>query len=837
MRNILIRIGILAAVFIVAVIGFSYLTNRENTDMTADIQGATLPYISFKTGDITVNQLVGYTARMDIPSMRDTITPVSNYKVRMNIHDSGTEVKLCKYEVYSLDGQEVLYRDAIEYPEAENTLQFDQENLLGSEKVLVVTLRMEDDVEVYYYTRIVDSEPMNVGVNLSYIQSFFNAEHDKTAFDEFKNKMEPDSSADNTTFQTVTIKSNFDNISWGELKPTVIGKPDWNIKEVNSTYTSVELNYRVTCKGEENEFDTYNINECFMVRYGGSSVYLLDYHRTMNQIFEGSANVVDEKGILLGIAPHNVQYMTDDDGSMVSFVQERELWSYNKKEGEISLVFSFDGQENNDIRYHYDQHEITLISVDNNGSTTFAVTGYMNRGAHEGQTGAAIYYFDSEKNAVEEKVFIPSDKSYSVIKNKGERMIYYSDDNQLLHILQNGTLYEINTEKDTREVLVEDMAEGQYVSSSDGHIFAYQVGGSVEDSQKIAVLNLSTGKNYEVNADDGESILPLGFVNEDFVYGVSKKDDTGTTISGETVIPMYKLEITDNKKNIVKTYQVENVYLLDIFVNDGLITLNRAARDGSVYTSIDSDYISSNKNKTNSNIYLKSYTTELKKTQMRLAYQDGIDNQNVKLLQPKQVVFKSTESLKLEDVETSGKYYVFAHGELQDVYSKASYAVKRAAELSGVAVTSNQAYVWERRGRDDNYLNENVGAFMVGEGESSLAACLRKIIEYEGGSIDTAAKLDEGKSPMDILDEFSGGEALDLTGCTVDEALYAVGRGRPVIAITGDNQAVLLVGYSSKTVTYIDPSSGAQTAVTTEVLGAMVSAGGNTFIAYTKISE
>jgi len=837
MRRVLIRCGILLAVFIVAVIGFSYITNRENTDMTADIQSPTFPYISFMTGDITVNPLMGYIEDMDIPTMRDTITPISNYKVRMNIHDSVAVVKLCKYEVYSLDGKEVLYNDAIEKPGKEITLQFDQENLLGSEKVLKVTLRLEDDTEVYYYTRIVDSEPMNAGVNLAYIQTFFNAEFDKAAAAEYKDNMEPDSSADNSTFQTVTIQSDFDNISWGNLEPAVIGEPSWNIKEINSTYTAVELNYQVSCKGEGNEYDIYNISEFFRVRNGGSQVYILDYHRTMNQVFNGSGKVVDSKGIVLGITDGKVDYMTDKEGSMVSFVQERELWSYNKKDGEISLVFSFGGQETSDIRYYYDQHQVTLVSVEDNGSTTFTVSGYMNRGIHEGQTGVAIYYFDSEKNAVEEKAFIPSNKSYSIIQKDEERMVYYNNDNQLLHILLNGDLYEINLDEDTREVLVEDMAAGQYVSSQDGHMFAYQVDGSAEDAQEIAVLNLVTSKRYEVQTSDDQCITPLGFVGDDFVYGVARQEDVGTTISGEKIVPMYKLEITDGKKNILKTYEVENVYLLDVFVEGGLVTLNRAVKDGSAYSATEPDYIASNEEKADSNIYLESYVTELKKTQMRLTYQNGVDNQNVKLLQPKQVVFKSSANLKLEEVETGGKYFVYAYGDLQDVYSKAGYAVERAAELAGVAVTSSQAYVWEKLGRDFSYLNENVGAFHTEEGESALAACLRKIVEYEGGSIDAAAELEAGKSPMDILDEFSGGEALDLTGRTVDQAIYAVAKGRPVIAVTGDNQAILLVGFDNKTVTYIDPSSGTQSTVATETLEEMAGASGNTFIAYTKISD
>jgi len=837
MKKILIRTGILLTVFVAAVIGFSYFTNRENTDMTADIQNAVLPYISFKTGDLTVNSLVGYVDEMDIPSMRDSITPVSNYKVRMNIHDAGAVIDAFTYEVYSLNGEEVLFSKKIKEPKEEITLQFEEGNLLSEEKVLKVTLHLADGQDVYYYTRVVDSADMNVGTSLTYVQSFFEAERDKNEFADFKEKLEPDSTADNSTFQTVTIQSDSENVSWGDLNPTIAGEAYWTIKEVNDTYAAVELNYKVTCAGEENETGTYNVKEFFRVRYNGAKMYLFDYYRTMNQIFDGSADILSEKGVLLGITSHDVEYMTNKDGSIVSFVQERELWSYNKDEDEISLVFSFSGQETNDIRYHYDQHDISLITVDKNGSTTFSVSGYMNRGAHEGENGVVIYYFDIEKNAVEEKAFIPSDKSYSIINNDDERMVYYNNSSQLLHILLNGTLYEIDLEKDTREVMVDGLTSGQYVGSNDGHIFAYQVDGSAEDAEEVQVLDLATGKGYAVEASAGECVMPLGFVNEDFVYGVAKKDDVGTTISGEKVVPMYKVVITDSSNNIQRSYEKDGVYMLDVFVEDGLITLNRASCKGDVYSTIDPDYISSNEVKEKSNVYLESYTTELKKTQMRITFEDGIDNQSVKLLQPKQVISKGSTSLKLEEVETKGKYYVYSHGKLQNAYSKASYAVQRAEELSGVAVNSNQEYLWEKTGRDHTYRNEDIKVFSASKGESTLAACLRNIIKYEGGSIDVVAEMEDGKSPMDILDEYSGGEAIDLSGCTVDQVLYTVKQGHPVIAVTGDIEAILLIGYDSKNVTYIDPSAKKKTTVTTSRMEEIVESSGNTFIGYVKSGD
>ena len=48
-------------------------------------------------------------------------------------------------------------------------------------------------------------------------------------------------------------------------------------------------------------------------------------------------------------------------------------------------VFSFSDSEGSDERSRNDQHDVRIISMDDSGSLAFAVYGYMNRGAHEGE--------------------------------------------------------------------------------------------------------------------------------------------------------------------------------------------------------------------------------------------------------------------------------------------------------------------------------------------------------------------------------------------------------------------------------------------------------------------
>ena len=122
--------------------------------------------------------------------------------------------------------------------------------------------------------------------------------------------------------------------------------------------------YQVTCAGDTGEIETYDVREFFRIRYVQGEIYLLDYNRKMEQIFDANQKVLDQNGILLGIASSDILYETNSSGNIVSFVRNGNLWTYNVKQNELAQVFSFSNIEGNDARSRCDQHNIRIISVE-----------------------------------------------------------------------------------------------------------------------------------------------------------------------------------------------------------------------------------------------------------------------------------------------------------------------------------------------------------------------------------------------------------------------------------------------------------------------------------------
>lgn len=835
-KKIAIKTGVLTTVFILAVIVSSYVTNRGNTDMSADMGGATLPRISFMTEGYEVNSLPGYKSDMTLTSMRDTLTPVTNNQLDMNIAKYDNQIQKVYWQVYTLNGKKCIQEGNIKDVQDTVTLNFKNTKILKEERILKVTLYL-DNQNIYFYTRIKNSADCNYKKSLDFANDFHNAALENQG-DKVESYLETDSSEDSSTYQEVTLASTQSQVTWGSLAPQVSGNVYWEIKECNENYTSLVLKYQVKCTGDTDYADRlYSVKEFFRIRTGeDAQQYLLDYDRTMNQRFDGKTTALNQKGVLVGIAPTDLEYETNTDGTIVAFIEDNQLWHYDKKEDEMSLVFGFADAENMDVRTLCDLHDIRLISVDEKGNTTFTVVGYMNRGVHEGQVGVAVYYFDAEKNSVTEKAFVPSEDGYYLMKEDLGKFVYYSNSDENLYVMIDGTLYLVNLKDNTREVLVKDLEEGQYQVSPDGHLLAYQSeGGKINESQKIIVLNLKTGKSFDITSEGDEYVKPIGFIRNDFAYGTLRGSDAGTNISGQSVYPMYKVDIITQKQEIAKTYEVQDFYILDGYVADNMMTLNRVNRNENTYISTTADYITNNQEKEESNITVETYNDDLRGTLVRLTYENGIKDSKAKILKPKQVLFDKPMVVSFDKPKVKNQYYVYALGSLQGVYEKASYAIQEAEKIKGVVISSSQEYVWESGNTPDIYEVNNMDEFRTGEGESTLAACLNRILKLEGAEdINASTELENGKSPAEILTEATGGEGFDLTGCTPEEIQYTISHETPVVAMLSADHAVLVIGYTSEKYAYIDPADGERHSATPEEMAQMVSGSGNVFFGYVK---
>lgn len=794
---------ILAIVFVAAVIIFSFLTNRGDENTTVGLDGASCPQVSFEMGGYQMNQLEGYVKEMDVTVLRDTITPVIYNQLTAVIDAHDAEITGIDYAVYSLDGKEKLYEDTISKPQEEVKLEFSGEDLLEDEKVLKLTLHVGEEKEIYYYTRIVDASDANLKICLDYANDFHTNALQKLEDQGVETAIETTANGNEGALSHVTINSDFDHVSWGKLEPQVIEKVRWKIKELKNSYTCLELEYQVAGKGEENEQDAYRVEEFFKIRHSAKAkkTYLLEYDRKMNQIFDPIGQVLGKKGIILGIADENISYKSNKDGTIVSFVQANELWSYHKEKNEMTLIFSFDAEEGYDERNLLNKHEIEILNHSNKGNIRFAVKGYMNRGNHEGEVGVAVYYYDANEKIVTEEAFVAYDRAL-------ESEVLFNAKTNVLYLLNDGTFHEFKLDYRSQDVIAQGLTEEEYKISPNGNMIAY-IDKTVENSgSKIILQNLKKEEELEVTGEEGETLIPLGFIGSDFIYGVTKSSDAGETISGEKVFPMYKLDIVNVKGEIEMSYEKPGKYILSASIEDNMITVSLGTVNAKVYSPEREDYITNNESEEESKVYLESYVTELKERQRRLTFAEGLEDTNPKILTANQTLSSEALEFVLEGRETSDKYQVYAYGELYGKYRELSEAIRAAKEHTGVVVDAGLRCIWEMSNRDLNYVISQ---------ENKVVPALLK-------------NLDKGMTPMEAAEAVDGAVCVDLTGCAAEDLLYIINQDIPVIAMTSSKKAIVLTGYNEISIFYQTPGKEERKSVSYEKMDEMTKKSGNTYI-------
>lgn len=844
MKKAIIKGCIVGAVFFAALFIISNIMNKGNTDMTMEMGKATYPVVWVKYSGYRINEMHGYDSAMEISQMRDSITPLaSGRKVTLEINTYGESIRQIAFEVRNLSGDRLIENTVVEeYEQTGNviTAGFTLKDLIESDQEyeLVILLTIDSGKEIRYYTRIVSTEDYYASDKLDYVSDFSNKTFDKEAARDLTKYLESNAEGDNTTYGRVTIHSSFNQITWGDLNVTRETQGDITIRELASQTGSFVLNYYVsTSSGGKKTY--YRVSEYFRIRYTTDRIYLLDYERTMDQMFDATGDVYANNKIMLGIISEDVTLYESDGGNILAFVVGNRLYSYNVVDNKMALLFGFYNQENQDERTLYAGNRIKILTVDEGGNVTFLVYGYMSRGRHEGQVGISVYFYDSSVNTVEEFVYLSSDKSPFVVMEEVEQLAYMNK-NGLLFLKWEDQIYQINVSDRSCEVIVENLTEGTYKVSDSNKMAVWQQGGGAYQSKELILMNLTTGDMESIKAGAGQVILPIGFMGEDLIYGIARESDIVTDSAGNTIFPMYCVKIQSETEGVLMTYQQENVYVTAGEVQDNQIILSRVEKDeNGNYVEIKDDQIMNAETTAASKNTIEVVATENYEKLTQIALKGTIDTAGMKHLTPKEVLFEGGRSITLEgSKEEVNRYYVYGKDGIEAVYTSEANAVALADSISGVVINDDGYYVWIKGNRSTSNQIMAIKGEAETEERSSMAVCLDIMMEYEGVVRNSKYMLESGKSPYAILEEsLTDVQVLDLTGCSLDSMLYYVNQDIPVLVMMNDGTAVLLIGFNEQNTVIMNPETGTVYKVGMNDSKEWFEENGNCFITYVKNTD
>ena len=834
-------------VLFVALFLFETFMNQGNTDMTAEMPPATYPLVYMKVSGQTVNCLHGYQSEMDEAYMRDTITPLEEGRnLGIEIQKYGADIRGVSYEVRSSDGTRLIENTQLtDFSESNDRIvaYFTIKDLIqqGLEYNLCIQVELFSGQKINYYTRIMYVEDYHVEEKINFVRKFHQDTFDKeNASENLALYLEPDSTGDNSTFQKVNIHSSLSQVTWGDLKVKKETEAVVNIKEMMQQTASFHLHYRVSIQ-DNGDKSQYLVDEYYRIRYTTDRIYLLDFDREMTQIFDETAEVYNADTIFLGIQdPDCIQLVECDGGEIVAFVTGNRLFSYHAADNKLALLFSFYENGDLDERTLYDHHKIKILNVDETGNVQFVVYGYMNRGRHEGETGVQVNRFNSSQNVLEELTYIPYEKSPDLLIQEVDKLSVAGNQDKYYMIIDN-TAYELDLERKTNNVMVDNLQESSFKVSDEAKMFVWADCEEEYRAEKLVLKNLLTGRESEIEAGPGEYLLPLGFMEDDLIYGIADKEDVTKDLAGRIFFPMHTIRIQDGGDNVLKEYHVPDLYVTDCQVRDNQITLKRVKWDEETgtYQETDDDQIMNSKEETEGKNRIESMVIETLETVVQVRVKDDIDVEKLQLLTPKEVLFEGENKTSLPKPEKELQYYyVYTAKGLAGVYTKASEAVQQAYQSAGVLMNDTGSCVWFK----GNRVTRNQIMKITGEAETEntgqLAVCLNTILDYEGVNRNAQYMLDSGKTTIEILQEnIPDIQVLDLTGCNLDSILYYVNQDIPVLVTLQDGSAMLVIGFNELNIVVMDPSDGTVYKIGMNDATEMFEENGNRFITYMRIRQ
>ncbi len=867
------RLGIMFVVFVITVIITSRVINKGNTDLTADMKGASLPVIHVNVNGEYVNCLHGYLSQMEGSYLRGTITPMSadrTIPIKVNTFDS--IVTGVEYEVKTMDMQRLIENGTVTDPEYKDNEIFaviPVKDLIKDEQeyMLIVKLTLSDGRVASYYCRFIDKPELYLNEKLEFVHNFSSKTFDKEAALELKGFMESNSEGDNSSFGYVNIHSSFNQLTWGDLEPVLESDRELRILDIDSRNAAIKLNYTVKARGE-----TYDVEEYFNITRGSDRIYLMDYERTMDKIIDENNVIVGNGKIFHGILSEPIDYMENEDAGVFCFVQSRSLYSYNSDTDSLARVFSFRDKENDDVRTSFKSHNIRILSVDVQGNINFAVYGYMNRGMHEGEAGIGVYYYDCVYNTIEELLFIPYTKSYEMLKHDVESLCYVNHKNNL-YLMFNGTIYNIDLKALKADLLASGLNETRFVSSRDNSMIGWQPSDILYDYKTLKFMSLDTMVPVNIDAAEGHILIPLGFFNQDFVYGSVKTSDIRLDSTGRNILPMDYIYIQNIKGEILKTYHHDDIYITDVEFRENMMNLTRSVIDKGadlMYTTSDDQIMNNEVVETMQNQY-RSVVTEEMETTWQTELKNSETGDNPRIMTSKVVLYEGDRYFHLNVKDVLDRYYVYSKGEIVAIYTDASDAVYTAETDGGTVTNKDCRYIWRNGDRKSKFTIEDIATRKVNEApptseaeegeeesdedadedavtpekedgdvyvnpnDTTVSVCLDEMLKTAGVYVDAVELLGEGKTPLEIMkDNLTDAIPLALSGCSADAMLYYVDLGIPVMAMVEDDMAVLIVGFDENNLMIYDPIEGKIVKKGIRDSSAWFALNGNRFLTYAR---
>lgn len=795
MKRYIYKVLLLALTAILVFVGYGFRTYMKIKGQDADGGEpiAELPFVESDVSGMTGVRWTGYTQKMKVVTLRDGIIPVRERRIPVHIELNGEIISQISWQLRNIDGENLVHQETISnWNQNQDSLDviLDIPGIVDeqTEYYVTVILSTRNWENIYYYNRFIINPSTPYEEQLDFVKHFHNASLNLEDSSDLTFYLGSSSDGDNANLGYVTEQASKDQVMWSQLNPVQTEKERLKVVDFNDEYLGCyELEFTVTAEDENGVTRTYDAKEVYRVRLDEDGITLVDYVRTVSERFVPDAYTLTGGLINTGIQPTDeMNVLTNKAEDVAVFEASGNLWYLNQKENKIRSLVSFEKRDWN--------HGFLLMNLDEEGSLTFLLYGYMPEGVHTGKTGAALYQYDAKAQTLREIMFICYDKSADYLEESVKKLAY-ANNSGLLYLMLDDCLYSMSYISNESVVLAEGLRDYNYVLSDAGDMAAWNVGGTDQKAERIKLVNMRTGKNTVLKGPEGTYVKAVGFVGDDFIYAVIDKDNIFVNWAGDYTYAASYVVIVDDEMNMVREYGIDGQYFTDISLSGGMMTFECSEKlaDGS-FEKVGDDYMVNQQTAEVHELDFWQSESSLKEKELVLSFNNAItEGFQTEWLKSA----RAAEERKPAHVfDNSDYYYVYGECGYVGSYLKLGNAIMAAYEAQGYVSGADGAYLYKRK-------TTQSWRSLTGMTVEELQAFLK---QYESGM------------------------GMDISGVSLERALSFLGSGEYWLYAGVEEEWVFITEFRDGYTTYMDVETGEETRGLQEDLQKLTEKSGNHYL-------
>ena len=784
--------GLILSLLFVLTCVFGMLSGKEAGQAEKQggtVSAASLPVLCFSYGDLLIDPVYGYTGESAVGADHQSVYPFTGDSLELEGHllDGTAKASSLTYELRSEAENRLVARGSVGSFKGNTG---NQSFTLGFEDILeedrYYHLRLTVTVgqrEASYAIRIVKlSDPAPLEALLAYGQAMHEDLFERESARKYAAQLETDTQTDKDTLATVTLNGSFDQLCYGSSGMEQISDTWLTIEGIQTNYAYLRFSFLAQAPYAEGTQARFRVNEAMTLQYSESTLYVLNYDRHTEQLWNYEDNIVTGQGFLFGVQEEGCSRLSSANEKYTAFTVAGELYCYDAEQQLLTRVFSFRAKGEHALRTLQRGYELKILEVSDEGRIEFVVCGYMNGGSREGNCGLSYLSYDAKEDRVQEHIALSSRQSALPLMAELDRLMAKGNDH-FLYFAFDGEVLVMDISTGETAVLVSSAEYPGLVIDDTGTVFAWGTGTDLQMPSTLRVVDLNTGRSESFSAAADSFVRPLGYIREDLIVGYGLRSEEPLSDGRNTVYPYDRFVILDSELNQLHVYAFESIFVDHIEISTEKITIHRFARqaDGG-YIYLEPDVMLRNDGEPAEVLTFTDYAhAGLKKlTVMSYAHLPA----SLRITRSSVSSFVSGRLVTLPSAEEKvyGKqYFAYGRGALKGIGAQVGEAICLAGPDYGYVLDENGRMVWCWSPR--------------GEVESLTP------------------------SPNPLADESKGGQ---VSGATFRQLVYYLNEGIPLYWLSPDREPRWLIGYNWNEVVVFNPQDGSSERVPIDELNAMI---------------